>query len=279
MRINLSHLLRLLQWSSYTCTLLLVKLFVVFPLAVLLFHDFYLRLLPADSSSWVPFDILPEQNHFWHEYSRIFTQKIERIDIDNELPKTLDNGLSQPIFLRDHILYKMDLNLQFYCIHLFNDKPKNNVVEFELNIFNQNSGEKLFAKRIPIACLTEELPTSLGVPSSKYGSSVLELYRREWLNVLKLDDKIEIHPKIGSIKLELRTGQPTQLILEPESSIKFRMHFSQGLINLMLRWHKTAYILGIILFDLTITSLFSISTLVTFTLVSKRLPSDDHKTS
>lgn len=271
--------MRLVQWSAYACTLLLVKLFIIFPLAVLLFHDLYLRLLPADSSNWVPFDTLRELKHDWSETGWRFSQDIKRIDADYELPKALDNGISQPIYLRDHILYKMDLNLQFYCVHLFNDKQKSNLVELELLIFDRLAKHKLFRKRIPIICLSEEYPTALGVPSSKYRSSRLELYRKEWLNELELDDKIQIHPKMRSIDFVLQTVEPTQLIFEPESGIKFRMHSPQGLINFMLRWRRTTYFVGIALFDLAITTLFSITALSTFALVSKKLPGNERKIS
>lgn len=277
MKINISPPLRLLQWSSYACIILLVKVFIIFPLAVLLFHDLYSRLLPADSSNWVPFDTLQNIDCSWNKHGQTFTQAIKRVDTDYELPKTLDNGISQPIHLRDHILYKMDLNLQFYCIHMFTDKQRNNLMEFELQIFGTCPAHKLFSKKIPIVCLTEESQTELGVPSSIYGSSKLELYRKEWLNELKVDDKIKINPKLKSIKFVLQTKGPTQLILGPESGLKFRMHSPQGLINFMLRWRRTAYFVGIVLFDLAITTLFSTSALTTFSLFSGKLSQREYK--
>lgn len=277
MKINVSTPLRLIQWLSYACSLLLVKVFIIFPLAVLLFNDLYQRLLPSDSSNWVPFDTLKEVNHDWNETGWKFAQNVERIDADYDLPKTLDNGIAQPIYLRDHILYKMDLNLQFYCIYLSNDKQKNNLMEFELQIFDRMPKRKMYGKRIPIVCLTEEYQTELGVSSSKYGSSRLELYQKEWLNELDLDDKIEINPELQSISFVLQTREPTKLILGPESGIRFRMHSPQGLINFMLRWRRTAYFVGIALFDLALTTLFTVTALVTFGLVTNKLPEHEPK--
>ncbi|AQZ13692.1 FLD1 (YLR404W) [Zygosaccharomyces parabailii] len=273
MRVKVSIFIKLLKWSLCVATLLLVKLFIIFPLAGLLFHDLYLRLLPPDSSQWVPLSTFHELKD-----ELKFRQQIARIGVDRELPEALDNGLPQPIYLRERILYKMDLDLQFYCIHNWDSTPQSSIVELKIAIQDPECGHKLFSRKIPIVCLGEELPTVLGDSSMKYGTSRSELYRREWLNHWKLEDKVDIVPDTRSLRLLLEMGQPAQLIFDPNSGLRFRMRFTQGLINLMQRWHKTAYIVGITAFDLAITALFGITTLVTFTLVSKRLPKDVFKT-
>lgn len=281
MKINISPPLRLIQWLSYACALLAIKVFIIFPLAVLLFHDLYSRLLPADSSSWVPFNTLQNENR--DDYGWALTQEIKRIDSSYDLPKTLDNGITQPIFLRDHILYKMDLDLQFYCINLSTTKRRNSLIELELNVFDFKNGrllkDELFSRRIPIVCLTDEHQTELGTPSLKYGSSMLELYRNEWLNTLELDDKIEINSQSTSVGFILQASEQIRLILEPESGIRFRMHSPQGLINLMLRWHRSTYVVGIGLFDIALTTLFGITALITFSLMSKRLSGQKRKSN
>lgn len=273
MRINISFFLRLLKWSLCVSTLLLVKLFVIFPLAGLLFHDLYLRLLPPDSSQWVPLSTFIDQDNGF-----TFFQRIKRIGVDHKLPETLDNGISQPLYLREHILYKMDINLQFYCIHNWDSAPQSSIVEFRMAVYDQDSETMLFGRNMPIVCLGEELPTALGESSMKYGTSRSELYRKEWLNQLNLEDKIDITPNRASLEVRFEMKQPAQLILHPKSELRFRMHFSQGLINIMQRWYKTTYAVGITAFDLAITTLFGITALVTFTLISKKLPPDNFKT-
>lgn len=266
MRLNLTRPLQFLQWSTYISLLLMVKVFIIFPLAVLLFNDFYIRLLPADSSQWVP---LSTFNKNVSRNEIIYDQLIDRIPIERELPKVIDNGLTQHVALRDHIIYKMDLDFKFYCLMPLGGQF-NRISSLDLKIYASDDPESLiYARSVPIICL-KPCDSIATTELYKYGPSRQDLFQKEWLNHIKLHDKIEIasHAKVIQ-HLTLPTSS-FGLVVLPESGCRFRMNFEQGLRNVMLRYHKITYAVGIIVFDFAISILFAITTFVTFFVISKR---------
>lgn len=68
------------------------------------------------------------------------------------------------------------------------------------------------------------------------GPSRLDVYDEEWLNTIRIEDKISLESSYETISVFLKTEiAQRNLIIHPESGIKFRMNFEQGLRNLMLR--------------------------------------------
>lgn len=266
MRLNLTRPLQFLQWSSYISLLLMVKIFIIFPLAVLLFNDFYLRLLPADSSQWVPLSTF-NKNVSTNEI--IYDQIVDRVPLERELPKIIDNGLAQHVSLRDHIVYKMDLDYKFYCLMPLGGQF-NRISNLELKIYASDDPESLiYARSVPIICL-KPCDSIATAELYKYGPSRQDLFQKEWLNHIKLHDKIDIDSNTRVIQHLTLPTSSFGLIMLPESGCRFRMNFEQGLRNVMLRYHKITYAVGIIVFDFAIFVLFAITTFVTFFLISKR---------
>ncbi|QLL33276.1 hypothetical protein HG536_0E01870 [Torulaspora globosa] len=270
MKIDITRPLQLLQWSSYLGILVLVKLFVILPLAAILFNDFYLRLLPPDSSQWVPlstFDISQDSA----ENNLVYDQTINRVLIERALPKTIDNGISQKINLRDHILYKVDLDTKFYCLPTARSKGQTtNIEELEIEIYSSNKPESLIYRRtIPIVCMRPDDSINI-MELYKFGPSRLELFRKEWLNHFKAHDRISITSEMSSVRYVLKVPKSHKLVIQPDSGFRFRMSFEQGLRNVMLRWHKFSYAVGIVIFDLAISSLFVITAFFSFFLIMRR---------
>lgn len=272
MQLNLTKPLQILQWSSYAYLLVLVKIFVIFPIAILLFNDFYLRLLPSDSSQWVNLSKLQTQKN---DLSSVeFFQTIERIPIDSDIPALLDNGLAEGIPLRDHISYKMDLDMNFFC--KFSSKSQgytpSGIVEMLLQVYSTHKTETLiFQRTMPVLCMTID-DSIIEEELYKQGPSRLALYQKEWSNRIAIHDKIDINPRDLGLKHVWTLKSPgSRLIFNPESGFRFRMSFEQGLRNMMLRWHKITYIVGIIVFDCAISTLFVMAVLVSFYFMSNKL--------
>lgn len=270
MKIDITRPLQLLQWSSYLGILLLVKIFVILPLAAILFNDFYLRLLPSDSSQWVPLSTF-ELSHNAVENSMVFDQGINRVLIERALPKTTDNGISQRINLRDHILYKVDLDTKFYCLPTARSKgPVTNIEELEVEIHSSDEPQSIIYRRsIPIICMKPEDSINI-MELYKYGPSRLELFKKEWLNHFKAHDKISIGSDMSSVRYVLKMPKSHKLVIQPDSGFRFRMSFEQGLRNVMLRWHKFSYAVGIVVFDLAISALFTITAFLSFFLIMRK---------
>lgn len=273
MKVNLTRPLQLLQWSSYLSILVLVKLFIVLPLAVLLFNDFYHRLLPADSSQWVPLSTLNQVQSSESSFS--YQQSISRVHIERDLPRTLDNGRPQPIPLRAHILYKVDLDTKFYCLPTSKGLI-NNIEEVELEVY-LSPYSLVYRRTIPIICMKGDDSISI-MELYRHGPSRLELYQKEWLNHIKLHDKIALNSNVGFMRYVLKMPESHRLIILPESGMRFRMNFEQGLRNVMLRWHKFTYAIGIIVFDFALSVLFTIAAFISFFLISRRKIAADPKT-
>lgn len=277
MQLNITKPLQILQWSAYIYILILVKGFIIFPIAILLFNDFYLRLLPSDSSQWVP---LSKFNVEEFDEGIEFFQKIERIPIEWDIPALPDNGIPESIPLRDHISYKMDFDMNFFCI-----SPTKNlgytpsgISELVLEIHSTERKQSLIFKRnIPILCMTNGDNI---VEDELYdqGPSRLSLYEKEWINHIKIHDKVDIGPEDNEIKYiwTIRSESP-RILFNLESGFRLRMNFEQGLRNLMLRWHKITYIIGVVVFDCAISTIFGIAVLISFYSLSNKLKSRSKK--
>ncbi|CAI4048438.1 hypothetical protein SUVZ_12G4280 [Saccharomyces uvarum] len=276
MKINISRPLQFLQWSSYIVAAFFIQLLIILPLSVLIYHDFYLRLLPADSSNVVPlntFNILQGI-----QFGTKFFQSISSIPVGTDLPQTTDNGLPQPIPMRDNIEYKLDLNLQFYCQ---NKIGRLNLDSMLIDVYRgpgpilrspgrvDNEDEKIFHTSRPIVCLTVE--DSLSPQEvEQLGPSRLNAYNEEWLNSIIIEDKITLDSSYETVSIFLKTEMAqASIILQPKSGATFRMNFEQGLRNLMLRKRFLSYVIGISIFHCIICMLFFLTGCIAFVFVRK----------
>ena len=276
MKINVSRPLQFLQWSSYIVVAFLIQLLIILPLSILIYHDFYLRLLPADSSNVVPLNTFNILNGV--QFGTKFFQSIKSIPVGPDLPQTIDNGLSQLIPMRDNMEYKLDLNLQLYCQsktdHLNLDNLLIDVYRGPGPLLGAPGGsnskdEKIFHTSRPIVCLA--LTDSMSPQEiEQLGPSRLDVYDEEWLNTIRIEDKISLESSYETISVFLKTEiAQRNLIIHPESGIKFRMNFEQGLRNLMLRKRFLSYIIGISIFHCIICVLFFITGCTAFIFVRK----------
>ncbi|CCE61742.1 hypothetical protein TPHA_0B00700 [Tetrapisispora phaffii CBS 4417] len=257
MLINVSKPFQILQWITYISIIVGVQLLIVLPISVLIFHDFYTRLIPPDSSQYVPVSTFEQYDELTYRHL------ITRVPIEKPLYSVEDNGLDQNLPLRDNILYKMDIDMKFFCLNE-NDLSRNNleVLDFQVRVRNNYQKTKatsvIYRRKIPITCLNEH-DSIVEDEIHKYGKNRLAMYQREWLNSIYVDDLIYIPSEIRQIQYHfVLPGQ--RLILQPESNIYMRMEFKQGIRNMMLRWKKLTYLIGITVFYIFITTLFFIST-------------------
>ena len=255
----------------------LVELLGIFPISVLLFNEFYKELVPDDTSQWVPLSALSSQRGF---NCAIFTQGLHYIPAGTELPRLKKNGLQQEIPLRDHLKYKMDLDIKLYCLfdEFLSNEP-NNLHSLDVKVGKKEGREKssgttaVFAASFPIVCLRAD--DSITVPQTGHlKQSRLESYKTEWLNVIHLEDiefteglfengdtmmvtiqtsnvnnqeKSRVWTEEGT-KEDSRDGSGEtyiKFIFDPTSSVRFRADFTQDIRNWMMKWKILTYVLGI----------------------------------
>lgn len=267
MRINITRPLQLLQLSSYLGVLLLVKLFIILPLAVILFNDFYLHLLPPDSSQWIPLSTFRTSKQDSNS-TIVYEQSIRRTCTEKELPSVVDNGISQRINLHCHTPYKVDLDTKFFCTPTWRTAYQaSNIDEVEMEVYSYNA--LIYRRTIPIVCLKSDDSITLSEVYN-HGPSRLELFRKEWLNHIKVHDKISVNQRVDTFRYVLKAPKTFKLIVQPESGFRFRMSFEHGLRNAMLRWRKITYVVGTAVFDLAISTLFTVTALVSFFLITRK---------
>ncbi|CCD27129.1 seipin NDAI_0J02370 [Naumovozyma dairenensis CBS 421] len=246
MIINITRPLKLIQWSSYILFFILIDLVILIPLAFLIFDDFYSRLLPSDSSQWVPISAFHNNIRNPSHSSRssssknvyLFSQKINRISSNTIelspsplLPSIESNGLEQQIALREEINYLLDLNLEFFCLNNINSRHR--IDSIEIDIFSMNMKQStdpetdfeniekihkqlLYHYSQPIICLdvndsvvTSELHKQ--TPKTSSSSALrLAMYEKEWMNTIHLQDVMNLNSSITNLVLRIKTTIGTE---------------------------------------------------------------------
>ncbi|SMN22691.1 similar to Saccharomyces cerevisiae YLR404W FLD1 Seipin protein involved in lipid droplet morphology, number, and size [Maudiozyma saulgeensis] len=294
MKINISRPFQILQWSSYVLTVFVVQFVIVLPLSFILFNDFYQYLIPSDSSQLVPLSVFNltqlSESHF-HYY-----QELEKVPAHNDLPTVKQNGLIQHIPLREHIDYRIDANFKFYCLIDDTSYPRHNLQVATVSVYGYTVSDEhilLHSKYVPIMCLTTKDSITLPEGTQLKGSRMKQ-YKTEWLNEIILDDisdfstdsnikglvvrfnfKSEHHDLIDSFNHGFVDKNRYALLMNFESQLNFRINFNQGIRNLMLRYQLTTYIVGTIVFHLTISSLCILTAAMAFYLTNQKLASDN----
>lgn len=253
------------QWFSYITGVCFVQFLIIFPLSVLLFHDFYSKLLPPDSSQWVGI------NNFETEKSHLFSQKLERIESHKPLISVKPNGLPQTVGLREQTDYRLDLQLDFYCAcfsAMIEPKAVTGMVYIDLV---DQLAERFYSYKGPVLCFSTVEDTGV-LAGNKHLSSRKEVIKNEWLNSVHIEDVIEVNHDLSqltiSIKINNHTGSSFQIIPEPSSGVLFRRFFNNGLRNWMLRRWRTTYILGISIFYISLSFTFVITCISSFFIFS-----------
>ena len=293
MKINIARPFQLFQWSSYVVGALITHFVIVFPLACMLFNDFYNRLIPSDSSQLVPLSAfeLTETSTSHLKY----TQQLYKVQAPHDLPSILDNGLNQRIPLRTQVDYRVDATLNFYClIDDIVDKPVHNLQRVTVSVYGVNghgTHNLLYATSVPILCM--KASDSISLPENKQlKGSRMASYRSEWLNKIKLDDVSDFStgysieglsvmfnfpaPKVynkkgNSYNHGMENMDTYSLLMEPESNLNFRVNFNQGIRNLMLRYRTITYIVGIAVFHVAMTILFMLTVGMGFYITYQKL--------
>ena len=293
MKINIARPFQIFQWSSYVVGAIVTHFIIVFPLACMLFNDFYNRLIPSDSSQLVPLSAfeLVETSTAHLKYS----QQLYKVNAPQELPPLLSNGLNQRIPLREQVDYKVDASFNFYCLIDDNvENPVHNLQRVTVSVYGVSANERhnlLYATSIPIICM--KASDSISLPENKQlKNSRMASYRTEWLNKIKIDDVSDFSTDYSINGLSVMFNFPSpkvynkngksynhgikemdaySLLMEPESNLNFRVNFNQGIRNLMLRYRTITYTIGITVFHITMTILFVLTVGMGFYLTYQKL--------
>lgn len=265
MKFNLTRPFQIAQWVSYILGVGILQIVVILPLAVLLFHDFYTRLLPSDSSVWVPLDNF---NSNASGLNTRFKQGIVCVSPDKQLPGLKPNGLSQPIALRCHTNYKLDMKLEFYC-HSLDAIGNSKGTDLQYAVVSLSDDSNLFYRyRQPVICRNQGATNVL--EGNNHAKSRMEVLRNEWLNSLSLEDIADISPQLENIEISIDLPNSNgEILLEPTSGILVRRSFEQGLRNWMLRRWRTTYIIGTAVFYISLSFIFVITCMATFLIFTK----------
>ncbi|CAB4256174.1 similar to Saccharomyces cerevisiae YLR404W FLD1 Seipin protein involved in lipid droplet morphology, number, and size [Maudiozyma barnettii] len=294
MKINVSRPFQIIQWSSYVFAIFVVQFVIVLPLAFMLFNDFYRYLIPSDSSQLVPlsaFNLTQNGESHFHYY-----QELDKVPAHTDLPTVKQNGLVQHIPLREHIDYRIDAIFKFYCLIDDTKTPRHNIQDTTVSVYGYIvSGEYvlLYSKYVPIVCLTTKDSITLPDGRQLKGSRIKQ-YKTEWLNEIILDDisdfstdsnikGLAIRFNYGSIQRDLTDSfnhgfadkERYSMLMNIESQLNFRINFNQGIRNLMLRYHLTTYVIGTVVFHLTISSLMMITAAMAFYITNQKLAADN----
>lgn len=266
MKFNLTRPLQVAQWFSYIMGVCVVQFLVILPLSALLFHDFYTRLLPPDSSQWVSinnFETSTQDNGML-----ILSQELERVKSHRPLVSVKPNGLPQAVGLREHTNYRLDLQLEFYCKNLNSTLQNTDIQEISIQLVDQ-LGNFYYHYRGPIICKSSTMEPEV-LDGNKHLKSRNEVLKNEWLNTIHVEDIIDINPDLS--QLTIMMGLPDKAIVilpDPASGVLFRRFFENGLRNWMLRRWRTSYILGISAFYVSLSFTFVITCISSFFIFSK----------
>ncbi|CCK69051.1 seipin KNAG_0B06210 [Huiozyma naganishii CBS 8797] len=254
MRVNLKRPLQWVQWASYGLVLFTVHVCVVLPLATLLFHDFYKRLIPNDSMLHIPLSKLYKTNH------GSLCLEIDRMG-EGDLPVVANDGLTnQRTFLHGGTTYNLDFKIKFYCLTTKEQVLHTVFVELESNHV------KMFMREIPVVCARGDAFVETLLSSSR-DTALRDKYATQWVNELDVEDAVVIPPQTHNFFLSLKSS--SELIFDPDSRIQLRATFKQGLRNFMLKRWIITYLVGITLFQLGILLVFTVVSVATFIAVLK----------
>ncbi|CCH62961.1 hypothetical protein TBLA_0I03050 [Henningerozyma blattae CBS 6284] len=281
MKLNITKPLQLAQWLSYLILLFLISVIIILPLSVILFNDFYLSLLPKDSSQWLPlanFNFSINPNNILS-----FETDIQRLNPDINLPPVINNGLISNIYLRESIIYKFDAIFNFYCLknnsNLNNHQLTNLNVKF-FSVYGKNNDMLIYNKDFPITCMKTNIKFNnydqidiLSNNQHNHASkemNILNQINKYWLNKIDIDDILSIGTNSDHFTVEFNLPIGDELIFNFDTSfIRSRMVFDQDFRNIMLRWSKTTYIIGTIIFFILICFIFLITFSITFFFILK----------
>ncbi|KAL3234395.1 hypothetical protein RNJ44_03157 [Nakaseomyces bracarensis] len=274
MKFNLTRPLQLAQWFSYIMGICIVQFLIILPLSALLFHDFYIKLLPPDSSQWISINNF-ERNVIENKEMVVLAQQFRRVTSQGPLIPVDPNGIPQTADLRVGTSYKLDLQLDFYCKNL-NSSDVMDLQEVSIRVLG-STGDVYYHYRGPILCKSSAFDTTV-LDGNKQLVSRTAVVRNEWLNKVHIDDMIHMKPGIaGTVEIIIDLPGPELVIIpDPSSGILVRRFFGSGLRNWMLRWWRTTYIVGISMVYISISSIFVITCIAAF-YTSRQIKSNSKK--
>lgn len=240
----------------------------IFPLAIILFHDFYRRLLPSDALTLIPLSAFTKQSEMLTGiWNRSGKQSIRRVGPASTLPWMQNRGSPEEIPLRSHLTYKMDIEIRAYCAALEGDFGSH-IDMLNFKVFGGPSGDTLiYARETPIYCVAvNDKPQMSEQPANQ--RSVMS---KQWLNELLFEDVADISTSTLYLRYELKLNSAGKaLYIEPSSHFRLRVNYDQGLRNLMLKRKFFAYIFGIASFFIIISTTTTVVALSSFLVIHQK---------
>ncbi|SCU77710.1 LAMI_0A02080g1_1 [Lachancea mirantina] len=265
MRLNITLPLKWAQWWIYCILIILVNFVVILPLASFLFHDFYSRLIPTDTIQTIPFSSSKLDEHAKENgYSFLFD--IQRHDTDVvTLPRLLENGLEQNIPLRSDIPYDVDIKLKAFCL---NNSPGNNIktAMLTLRVISPKTFTKriLFQRPLLLTCVNSKDVYALAEAGALTPNFAYRL-QKDLVNRFEKDHCAMIAHDVKKIEVSILMRDPATLLVDSAASeLRLAMDLKYSPRNIMLRWKKLSYIVGILTFHGVILFFFSIAFIISF---------------
>ncbi|SCU97532.1 LAFA_0G11892g1_1 [Lachancea sp. 'fantastica'] len=265
MQINVTLPLKWAQCGGYIMIVILVNVLMIFPLSGFLFHDFYSRMIPSDSTRTVLFSESRRELGSWSGKST-FNFVFQRHSTNTVmLPQIEINGFAQNVPLRADIPYNMNLDLDIFCLNKVTDLClKDGEVTISVNRAGESVDKTLFRKTLLLSCAnTRDIPNMGG--SGRLSLTFAQKVQKELVNSFHFDNPISIEHNVKSLDITLKLAGNANVIIDPNRSyLTFSMNFDHSLRNLMIRWRTLAYVLGTLIFNAIISFFFLIAFAISF---------------
>lgn len=206
-----------------------------------------------------------------------FKQSIKRIPHESaQLPILSNNGIPEPIPLRDHVNYIMDLRLQLFCRTHQGEFPSTPLtVSLSSNV---GRGTPLYVKEWQVVCMrpgADIYERELYSDAKTHGNR-RAAFEREWVNTVHWEDVISLPPDTKHLTLSVEKRGAVELLFKMDddddgSAVQIRETFIQGLRYLMVKHRLLAYLFGCIVCYVVLSLMFLFTSVATFTFVSSRI--------
>ncbi|CEP61617.1 seipin LALA0_S03e06942g [Lachancea lanzarotensis] len=265
MQVNITLPLKWAQCGGYIMILILVNVMMIFPLSGFLFHDFYSRMIPSDSTRTVLFSEGRTERGSWSGKST-FHFAFQRHSTDTTvLPQIEANGFAQNVPLRADIPYNMNLDLDIFCLNKVTDLClKDGEITISVNRPGDYLGKTLFRRTLLLSCAnTRDIPNMGG--TGRLSLTFAQKVQKELVNSFHFENPIEIDHQLKSLDITLKLAGNANIIIDPNRSfLTFSMNFDHSLRNLMIRWRKLAYVFGTLIFNAIISFFFLTAFAISF---------------
>lgn len=256
MRIKITLPLQMAQWWVYFIILFLVNVLVILPLSGLLFHDLYSRLIPQESVQEAPFSIANELDG-----GKTFSFMVERIPETADSMVLLDNGMPTDIPLRRDIPYTLDLTIKAYCI---NDVIESNLQKSTVTVVTRGKKKNIdvFKRQVILSCFNPGDVDFLAEITKPLTLS--QRIQTHFVNTFSWHEFMYLEQEVEEVRISFEHKGKGNIMVGSDSQLIYKIDFNHSLRNLMSRWRKLTYSVGIIIFDTIICSWFLLAFFICF---------------